>query len=99
MISLETLKEMSEPISGLPSPTVLEQYPGQSIINVRVQDVISPKPIGAGIITIEDYRKILDDRESSDHQIIQRLQYLEAFCRNIIQDDLEKYVSKTRRKI
>jgi len=46
-------------------------------------------------ITVQEYRKLLNDSESTDQQIKSRLQYLEAFCRNIIQIELENYaVSK-----
>ena len=64
----------------------------------RIDPTLANRPDGA-IITIGEYRKILDDYASSDSQIKQRLQYLEAFCRNVIQDDLEKYVAQTHKKI
>jgi hypothetical protein len=43
------------------------------------------------MVTLEEYREMLGDRESSDEQIISRLQYLEALCRNIIQAELATY--------
>jgi hypothetical protein len=42
------------------------------------------------IITIKEYRELLKDEISSDEQIVKRLEYLEAFCRNIIRIELEK---------
>lgn len=42
------------------------------------------------VISIDEYRKILGDSISSDEKIVQRLQYLEGFCRNIIRKELKK---------
>jgi hypothetical protein len=42
------------------------------------------------IFSIKEYRELLKDEVSSDEQIIKRLEYLEAFCRNIIKIELEK---------
>lgn len=50
------------------------------------------------MLSVQEYREILKDSVSSDEQIKKRLEYLEAFCRNIIKDDLEKYVAQTRKK-
>ena len=46
------------------------------------------------IISVAEYRKLLGDYRSTEEKIVQRLQYLEAFCRNIIRIELEKYVSQ-----
>ena len=51
------------------------------------------------MVSIAEYREILKDSVSSDEQIKKRLEYLEAFCRNVIQSELENYVSKKRKKI
>lgn len=50
------------------------------------------------IVTIEEYRKLLNDNISSDDLIEKRLKYLEAFCRNIIKSELEKYVETQKTK-
>ena len=52
------------------------------------------------LVSVEEYRTLLNDRTSSDEQIIKRLVYLEAFCRNVARMELEKYVEdiKTKRK-
>ncbi len=50
------------------------------------------------MVSISEYREILKDNVSTDEQIKKRLQYLEAFCRNIIQAELEQYVSTKRQK-
>jgi len=41
-------------------------------------------------ISIEEYRKIMSDETSTDEQILNRLNYLEALCRNVIRAELEK---------
>ena len=43
------------------------------------------------IMTIEKYREILNDYKTEDEVILQKLEYLEAFCRNIIKTELEKF--------
>jgi len=50
------------------------------------------------MVTVEEYRKVLNDQASSDEQIKNRLKYLEAFCRNIIKIELEKHVRSTNKK-
>ncbi|MEI7765611.1 MAG: hypothetical protein WCI93_03440 [bacterium] len=44
------------------------------------------------MVSIDEYRKILGDYTSTDEQIKKRINYLEAFCRNIIKFELETYV-------
>lgn len=44
------------------------------------------------IVTTEEYRRILDDQTSSEEQIRKRLEYLEAFCRNVIRAEMEKFL-------
>ncbi len=48
------------------------------------------------IVSIAEYRKLLNDTKSSDEKIVERLEYLEAFCRNIIRGELEKWSKKKR---
>lgn len=50
------------------------------------------------MITSEEYRRILGDTKSTEEQIIARLSFLEAFCRNIIRSELENYVRKNKDK-
>lgn len=42
-------------------------------------------------ISIQEYRKIMSDETSTDDQILKRLSYLEALCRNVIKQELEKF--------
>jgi hypothetical protein len=44
------------------------------------------------IVSIKEYRHLLKDEASSDEQILKRLAYLEAFCRNIIRIEVEAYL-------
>jgi len=46
------------------------------------------------MVTIKEYREVLNDFESSDEQINKRLQYLEAFCRNIARLELQALKGK-----
>lgn len=42
-------------------------------------------------ISIQEYRKIMSDETSTEEQILKRLNYLEALCRNVIKQELEKF--------
>lgn len=48
------------------------------------------------MIEIAEYRKILGDYTSSDEKIKKRLEYLKAFCKNIISYELENYVKQIK---
>jgi hypothetical protein len=49
------------------------------------------KPKGSDtVVSVEEYRKLVNDFTSSDERVEERLQYLEAFVRNIIRPELEK---------
>ena len=54
---------------------------------------VSPKK-SETLVPVAEYRQILDDSTSTDERIIERLQYLEAFCRNIIKPELQTYVKQ-----
>lgn len=43
---------------------------------------------------IREYRKILNDYQSSDKQILKKLQYLNAFCHNIARLELQNFRNK-----
>ena len=64
--------------------------------NIIKADSSTEKSEGC-IISIAEYRKILNDHKSSDEQVIKRLKYLEALCRNIIRPEIKTHVSKTRK--
>lgn len=49
------------------------------------------------IIPIAEYRRLLNDQESTDEKIIERLQFLEALSRNIIRMELDKYLKEKGR--
>lgn len=46
------------------------------------------------VLSIEEYRTILNDRSSSDEQIKKRIEYIEAFCKNIIEIELDNYAKR-----
>lgn len=48
------------------------------------------------IIPILEYRRLLNDEESADEQILERLSYLENFFRTIIRIELEDYANKAK---
>jgi len=43
------------------------------------------------VVSVTEYRKLLGDYKSTDEQIVERLQFLEAFCRNIIKPIIKTY--------
>lgn len=47
------------------------------------------------VIPVSEYRRLLEDEESTDEQIRERLTYLENFFRTIIRIELETYANKT----
>lgn len=50
-------------------------------------------------LTVADYRRILNDKESTDERIQARLDYLKSLCRNIIRTELEKYKENRKNAI
>ena len=44
------------------------------------------------LISIEEYRDIIKDKISSEEQITKRLIYLEAFCKKIIDLEINKFM-------
>ncbi len=44
------------------------------------------------IISVEEYRRVMSDAQSSDKQVIQRIRYLEALLRNIIKQSFYFFV-------
>jgi len=42
-------------------------------------------------VSVDEYRKILNDEYTPDQIILTRVNYLEEFCRNIIKIELQKH--------
>lgn len=42
------------------------------------------------MVTIQEYRETLADYESTDDQITKKLDYLRAFCKNVIKLELDQ---------
>ena len=51
------------------------------------------------IVSLAEYRQLVGDHTSTDERITERLQYLEAFCRNIIRPELQKLYEQGTRTI
>lgn len=47
------------------------------------------------VVAVKDYRRLMHDQTSSDVQILKRLQYIEAICRNVIREELRKFSEPT----
>lgn len=45
------------------------------------------------VVSVAEYRQLLSDYTSTDERITERLQFLEAFCRNIIKPELQKHAN------
>ncbi len=62
------------------------------IVGIIVERITTWKvPRGSDtLVSIAEYRRLLGDHVSTDERIRERLQYLEAFCRNIIRPELQK---------
>jgi hypothetical protein len=64
------------------------------VVGVIVARVINwdfnPKE-GETLVSIAEYRSMLGNTTSNDEDIARRLQYLEAYCRNIIKLELQSY--------
>jgi hypothetical protein len=50
-------------------------------------------------ISIQEYRKIMSDETSTDDQILKRLNYLEALCRNVIKQELENFQKNAPKRL
>lgn len=49
------------------------------------------------VVSVSEYRKLLNDYKSTDEKITERVQFIEAFCRKIIRTELKVY-AETKRK-
>jgi hypothetical protein len=48
------------------------------------------------IVSIKEYRELLNDYTSTDAKAEERLLFIEAYCQNIISNGLEKYITEVR---
>jgi len=48
------------------------------------------------VVTVDEYRKVLNDYKSTDEQIKKRIEYIQALCRGIIRQELESYEKNTK---
>ena len=47
-------------------------------------------------VSVGEYRQLLGDYESTDERILERLQYIESFCRAIIRAELQNYAKQPK---
>lgn len=47
------------------------------------------------LVSVEEYRRMLNDNRSTDEEVLRRLQYLQSLCRSVIQNELENHANKT----
>lgn len=66
--------------------------PVVALIMERLYNTGRVNEVGGILVSIDEYRKLVGDYASADGLVAARLQYLEAFCRNIINPELKKYV-------
>lgn len=52
----------------------------------------------SSLVSVQEYRKILNDEISSESQILERLNYLEALCRNVAKSEIETYVNEAKNR-
>lgn len=50
---------------------------------------------GKTAVSIEEYRQLMNDHQSTDKRIIERVQFIESLCRNVIRIELEKLRNQT----
>lgn len=50
------------------------------------------------LVSVDEYREILDDYASTEEQIKKRLEFLEALCRNVAKSELENYVNEAKKR-
>ena len=46
------------------------------------------------VVSVSEYRKLTGDNKSTDERIVEKLQFLQAFCRNVISMELKRYDTK-----
>lgn len=50
------------------------------------------------VVSVAEYRKLLNDNISTDEQIRVRIEYLEALCRNVARAEIATYVNEIKNK-
>lgn len=66
--------------------------PGVSAIDRRGESRKDKK--GSTVVSVREYREMFADNISTDEQVVKRLRYLEALCRNAIKGELQEYAKK-----
>lgn len=50
------------------------------------------------VVSIAEYRKLLNDHTTPDERIQARIEYLVSVCRNIVRTEIETYVKSNKDK-
>ncbi len=50
------------------------------------------------MVTVAEYRILCNDQKTTDKEIIRKIKYLEAFCRNFIKLELRHVKTKQKNK-
>lgn len=66
------------------------------VIVVRLSTGTTSQRKNETLVSVAEYRRLLDDNTSTDAQVVERLQYLESFCRSIIKPAIQIYENKTQ---
>ena len=86
-------KQQLDPLSILVHDSILVSE--TLVIRLIVTRITTWKVKADGlVVSVAEYRKMLGDYKSTDERIVERLRYLEAFCRNIIKPELKTYANK-----
>jgi hypothetical protein len=81
----------------MPSPLLFPCVIVTHRFNGAAESVVSP-PYNdkEPVVSVAEYRKLLNDTNSSDEQIRARIGYLEGLCRNVARAEIKAYVSKIK---
>ena len=50
------------------------------------------------VVSVAEYRKLLNDYKNTDEKIRERIEFIERFCRKIIRSQLKIYAENKRTK-
>ncbi len=54
-------------------------------------------PPTPSLLTIDEYREIMNDYQTPDDVIQRRLLYIQSLCKNVISTELEKYLTQIKK--
>ena len=60
--------------------------------------VSSPYNKKEPVVSVAEYRKLLNDNTTPDEKVRERIEYLAALCRNVAREEIKSYVSEIKNK-